>query len=251
MSGLKLENKIILITGGNSGIGYETAKESIEQGAFVVITGRNEAALKSALTELGPRASGVVADAGKLEDIEKSIAFVKSKHGKVDVLFYNAGIAALKPMEAFDLETYEETFNINVRGAFFTVQKALPLLSPGARIILNGSINAHIGMPNTTVYAASKAALISFAKTMTAELIGRKIRVNVVSPGPVETPLYGKLGFDSETLNQVATQIQSQIPLGRFGKSSEIAKVVCFLASEDSEYIVGTELIVDGGMSQL
>jgi NAD(P)-dependent dehydrogenase (short-subunit alcohol dehydrogenase family) len=247
----KLTNKTALVTGGTSGIGFATAKEFIKQGAKVVITGRDEKALNAALAELGESASGLVADSSRISDIEETMNFIKAKHGQLDVLFYNAGIALFMPMEQFDVESYRKTFEINTFGAFFTVQKAIPLLSNGARIILNGSINAHLGMPNSSVYAASKAALLSFARTMTAELIGRKIRVNVVSPGPVETPLYGKLGLDSASVQKMAEQIQSQIPLGRFGKSEEIAKAVTFLASEDSEYIVGTELVVDGGMSQL
>jgi NAD(P)-dependent dehydrogenase (short-subunit alcohol dehydrogenase family) len=251
MKDLKLENKVVLITGGTSGIGYETAREAIIQGAKVIITGRNEMALVNALKELGENAKGVVADSGEIKDIEKTMAFIKTNYGKLDVLFYNAGIALFKPLEDFDLETYQQIFQINTQGAFFTMQKSLPLLTDGARIILNGSINAHIGMPTASVYAASKAALISYAKNITAELIGRKIRVNVVSPGPVETPIYGKFGMDQAGLDKFAKDVAAQIPLGRFGKSSEIAKVVCFLASEDSEYIVGTEIIVDGGMSQL
>lgn len=250
-SNTKLNGETALVTGGTTGIGFETAREFIQQGARVVITGRDEKALQAALLELGDQAIGLVADSSRQHDIDRTMALIGERFGKLDILFYNAGIALFMPITAFDRDSYNKTFSVNVEGAFFTIQAALPLLNRGARIILNGSINAHLGMPNSSVYAASKAALISFAKTLTAELIDQKIRVNVVSPGPVETPLYGKLGLDAGSLQQMANHIQTQIPLGRFGRSSEIAKVVSFLASDDSEFIVGTEIIVDGGMSQL
>ena len=165
--------------------------------------------------------------------------------------FINAGVAKFAPLENVDENLWDQTFNVNVKGAYFTIQALLPILNEGAAILLNGSINAHIGMPNSSVYAASKAALISFAKTLSAELIGRGIRVNVVSPGPVTTPLYGKLGVPAEQLNELAQQIQAQVPAKRFGKPEEVASAVVYLASPNAAFIVGTELIIDGGMSQL
>lgn len=248
---MKLQNKTALVTGGTSGIGFATALDFIREGARVVITGRDQKALEAALQELGPKASGLIADSAEIKDIERTIQQVKDQLGTLDILFYNAGVGIFMPVADFDPAAYLKMFAVNVHGAFFTIQKALPLLNDGARIILNGSINAHIGMPGSSGYAASKAALISFAKTITAELIGRKIRVNVVSPGPVETPLYGKLGLDAASEKQMKAQIATQVPLGRFGRSEEIARLVTFLASPDSEFIVGTEIIIDGGMSQL
>ncbi len=249
MSNLKGKN--ILITGGNSGIGFETAKLAIGKGAKVIITGRNEQKLIDAVSELGPDAKFQVADASDIEDSIKLGNYLESNGIKLDSLFLNAGIAKFAPIEFIDEQFFDEQFNINVKGLFFTIKHLLPVLGKGSSVILNASINAHIGMPNSSVYAASKAAVISLARTLSGELIDRGIRVNAISPGPIQTPIYGKLGLEEEQLNEMAGQIQKQIPLNRFGNAEEIAKAVLFLASSDSTFMLGSEIIVDGGMSTL
>lgn len=247
----KLEGKVAVITGGNSGIGLATAREFSEQGARVVITGRAQQTLDAAVRAISGDVLAVRADAASLADIDRLFATVKEKFGQVDVLFINAGIGKFAPLEAVTEELFDDIMDINFKGAYFTIQKALPLLSDGASIVLNTSINAHIGMPNSSVYAASKAALITLARTLSAELLGRGIRVNAVSPGPVSTPIYGRLGLSDEVLDETAKNIQAQVPLKRFGRPEEIAKTVLFLASSDSSFLLGTEIIADGGMSQL
>ena len=247
----KLEGKVAVITGGNSGIGLATAREFSEQGARVVITGRDQQTLDAAVRAISGDVLAVRADAASLADIDRLFATVKEKFGQVDVLFINAGIGKFAPLEAVTEELFDDIMDINFKGAYFTIQKALPLLSDGASIVLNTSINAHIGMPNSSVYAASKAALITLARTLSAELLGRGIRVNAVSPGPVSTPIFGRLGLSDEVLDETAKNIQAQVPLKRFGRPEEIAKTVLFLASSDSSFLLGTEIIADGGMSQL
>jgi NAD(P)-dependent dehydrogenase (short-subunit alcohol dehydrogenase family) len=245
----RFEGKTVLVTGGSSGIGYATAKAFTEEGARVVITGRDEAALAKAKAELGAvvirNDSGTIASAKVLADALADLRIT------LDAVFVNAGVARFAGLADAKEALWDEIFDVNVKGVFFQLQALLPLLNPGASIVLNGSINAHIGMPGTAIYAASKAALISFAKTLSAELVPRGVRVNVVSPGPVTTPIYGKLGLDAQTLEATAAQIQSQIPLGRFGAPQEIAATVLHLAARESAFIVGTEIVVDGGMSQL
>jgi NAD(P)-dependent dehydrogenase (short-subunit alcohol dehydrogenase family) len=245
----RFEGKTVLVTGGSSGIGYATAKAFTEEGARVVITGRDEAALAKAKAELGAvvirNDSGTITSAKVLADALTDLRIT------LDAVFVNAGVAKFAGLSDAKEALWDEIFDINVKGVFFQLQALLPLLNPGASIVLNGSINAHIGMPGTAIYAASKAALISFAKTLSAELVPRGVRVNVVSPGPVTTPIYGKLGLDAQALEATAAQIQSQIPLGRFGAPEEIAATVLHLAARESAFIVGTEIIVDGGMSQL
>jgi NAD(P)-dependent dehydrogenase (short-subunit alcohol dehydrogenase family) len=247
----KLEGKVAVITGGNSGIGLATAKEFAEQGAKVAISGRDQKTLDEVARSLGADALAVRADVAKLADIEKLFAAVKARFGRIDVLFVNAGIGKFAPIEAITEELYDSIIDINLKGAFFTIQRALPLLSDGASIVLNTSINAHIGMPNSSVYAASKAALLSLARTLSAELVGRNIRVNAISPGPVTTPIFGRLGLPAEVLEQTRQSIVSQIPMKRFGRPEEIAKTALFLASSDSSFLLGSEIIADGGMSQL
>ena len=252
MSSKRFEGKVALITGGNSGIGLVTAKEFVHEGANVVVTGRDQKTIDTAQKELGRDHLSVVSNAASLSDIDQLMSKVKERYGRIDVLFINAGITKFGPFESMPEHIFDETFSINVKGPYFTIQKALPLFpQSGGTIVLNGSINAHIGMPNSSVYAASKAALISFARTLSAELVARGIRVNVLSPGPVTTPLYGRLGLPPEVLQQMAQGIQEQIPMKRFGTPEEIAKAVLFLASSDSSFILGSELIADGGMSQL
>lgn len=247
----QFNNKTVLVTGGNSGIGLATAVEFAQQGARLVITGRDQATLNDAKVQLGNNTIALQNDAGDTAAAKALAAHLSEQNIRLDAVFINAGVAKFAPLEGVDEDLWDQTFNVNVKGAYFTIQALLPILNEGAAIILNGSINAHIGMPNSSVYAASKAALISFAKTLSAELVGRGIRVNVVSPGPVSTPLYGKLGVPAEQLNELASQIQAQIPVKRFGRPEEVASAVVYLASPVAAFVVGTELIVDGGMSQL
>ena len=247
----KLKGKIAVITGGNSGIGLATAKEFAAQGAQVVISGRDQKTLDEAAKALGPDALVVRADIARLADIDKLFAAVKAKFGRIDVLFVNAGIGKFAPFEAVSEEFYDAILDVNLKGSYFTIQKALPLLADGASIVLNTSINANIGMPNTSVYSASKAALLSLARTLSAELVGRNIRVNAISPGPVTTPILGRTGMPPEALEQTLQAIVSQVPMKRFGRPEEIAKTALFLASSDSSFLLGTEIVADGGMSQL
>ncbi len=242
----RLKNKVAVVTGGNSGIGYATAKEFVAQGASVVITGRDKETVLKASTELG--VTGFVSDQSKLAAIEKLVDEVKSKFGKIDILFLNAGVAAFMPLEFASEEHFDDLYNTNVKGVYFTVQKFLPLLNDGGSIIFNTSANASLGMPNTSVYASTKAALLSINRVLAAELAPRKIRVNAVSPGPVVTPVYGKLGLNKEQLDGFSEVLSKKVLLNRFGQSEEIAKVVAFVASEDASFITGTELNVDGGI---
>ena len=247
----KLANKVALITGGSSGIGLATAKVFAEEGAEVIITGRNQESLDKAVGELEHRVTGMVSDTAQLADIEKLAAELRSQGKQIDVLFLNAGIAKLAPIEQTDEALYDETFNINVKGLYFTIKHLLPLMGEGTSIVINASINAYIGMPNSSVYAASKAAVISMARTLSGELVGRGIRVNAISPGPINTPIFGKMGMSPEQLEATATSIQQQVPMGRFGHPEEIAKAALFLASDDSSFVIGAELVADGGMSTL
>jgi NAD(P)-dependent dehydrogenase (short-subunit alcohol dehydrogenase family) len=247
----RFTNKTVLVTGGNSGIGLATAIQYAEEGARVVITGRDLATLEQAKSLIGANTIALQNDQGDIKAAAELARTLTEQGIKLDAIFLNAGIAKFAPFLAIDESLWDQTFNVNVKGAFFTIQALTPLLNPGAAIVLNGSINAHIGMPSSSVYAASKAALISFAKTLSAELLPLGVRVNVVSPGPVSTPLYGRLGMETAQLDQMAKAIQAQIPLNRFGTSDELAKTVLFMSSSDSAFIVGTELIADGGMSQL
>ena len=247
----KLDGKVAVVTGGNSGIGLATAREFQQQGAKVVITGRDQQTLDDAKQELGHDVLAVRSDTSRLADIDKLFAVVREKLGKIDVLFINAGVGKFVPLESVTEEFFDSIMDINFKGAYFTIQKALPLLNDNASIVLNASINAYIGMPNTSVYAASKAALITLARTLSAELVDRGIRVNVVSPGPVATPIFGKLGIAADALDEVVKNVQTQVPMKRFGRPEEIAKAVLFLASDDASFLLGTEIVADGGMSQL
>ncbi|MCA6067937.1 SDR family oxidoreductase [Chryseobacterium sp. RG1] len=242
-----LENKVAIVTGGNSGIGLAAAKELAEKGAKVIVTGRNKEALSQAEADFN--LIGIQADQTDLKSIDNLVEQVSSQFGKVDILFLNAGIAAFAPVDSASEEHFDSIMNVNVKGVYFTVQKLLPILNDGASIILNTSVNAHLGMPNSSVYAASKAAVLSLNKVFAVELASRKIRVNAVSPGPVETPLYGKLGLSNEEVAGFGTVLGEKILLKRFAQSSEIAKTVSFLASDDSSFITGTEIIVDGGLT--
>lgn len=248
----RLDGKVAVITGGNSGIGYATAQQFLAEGASqVIITGRNADAITKAANELGNNVTAIVSDAGSMADIAQLAEKIKAISETVDVLFINAGIAAFAPIGHADEQHFDATFDTNVKGPYFTIQALLPLLTDGASIVLNGSINANVGMAGSSVYSASKAALKSFAKVISADLMDRKIRVNVVSPGPVTTPIWTKMGMEAEQLQQMATGVQSQIPMGRFGTSDELARVVTFLASSDSSFMAGAEVVADGGMSTL
>jgi len=245
----RLDGKRALITGGTSGIGLEAARRFIEEGASVAVTGTNLKTIDAARAALGEGALVLASDAGSAAE-QKNIAAAVQKHfAQLDILFLNAGVAQLAPVEAWTEENFDRSFNLNVKGPFFLVQALLPVFAPKASIVINGSVNAHIGMPNSSVYAATKAAVISFVRTLSGELIGRGIRVNAVSPGPINTPLYGKLGLAPEQLKQVADSIKGQVPEGRFGSAREIADAVVYFASDESAFTVGSELLVDGGMS--
>lgn len=247
----RFEGKSVLVTGGSSGIGLAAAQAFVAEGARVVITGRDTAALAQARAVLGDRSIALRNDAGVVAEAKELAAALASQEIRLDAVFINAGSAKFAPFADVDEALWDQGFDTNVKGAYFQIQALLPLLNAGASIVLNGSINAHIGMPNSSVYAASKAALISLAKTLSAELLPRGVRVNVVSPGPISTPLYGKLGLDAAALEATAAQIQSQVPLGRFGTPLELASTVLHLAAPESAFIVGSEIVVDGGMSQL
>jgi NAD(P)-dependent dehydrogenase (short-subunit alcohol dehydrogenase family) len=247
----KLEGKIALITGGNSGIGLETAKLFVKEGAYVFITGRRNPELSAAVKEIGRNVTGVQGDVSKLDDLDRLFAQIKREKGKLDIVFANAGLAKYAPFGKITEELYDSIFNINVKGVLFTVQKALPLLPDGASVILNASIVASKGLPANSVYSATKAAVRSFARTWTTDLKDRRIRVNAVSPGSIDTPGLNDLLASSETGKQRLKMISNNVPLGRLGTPDEIAKAVVFLASDDSSYVTGTELFVDGGFAQV
>lgn len=247
----KLQGKTALITGGTTGIGLATAKLFLAEGAKVAITGQSEERVQSAGIELGSGVVAIRADVSSIWNIEAMMAKVKGQLGELDILFVNAGIGKFMPFTQIDEATFDQQFNVNYKGAFFTIQKAVPILQDNASIILNTSINNQIGMPNSSIYAASKAALRSLARTVSGELIERGIRVNAVSPGPVTTPLHQKLGFPQEMLDSFATDLQQKIPMHRFGNPDEIAKIALFLASNDSSFILGEEIVADGGFTQV
>ena len=247
----KLEGKIALITGGNSGIGLATAKEFVKEGAHVFITGRRQQELDAAVKEIGKNVTAVKGDVAKLDDLDRLFAQIKRDKGKLDIVFANAGFATYAPLGAITEEQFDTHFNTNVKGVLFTVQKALPLIPDGGSIILNASIVASKGLPAHSVYSATKAALRSFARTWTMDLKDRHIRVNAVSPGPIETPGLKQLLASSDVGAQRANALSSGVPLGRLGRPDEIAKAVVFLASDDSSFVTGTELFVDGGFAQV
>ncbi len=247
----RLNGKRTLITGGTTGIGLETARQFLMEGASVAITGTNKDNLAAAQKELGKDVLVIHSDAGNVSEQAALASQIKSAWGGLDAVFINAGVADFRPVESFDEAGFDRTMAINVKGPYFLIQALLPLLANPSSVVLNTSINARIGMPNSSVYAASKAALISMARTLSGELIGRGIRFNAISPGPVSTPIYGKLGLPADQLTAMAGHIQSQIPLGRFGHSIEIAKAVVFMASDESAFTVGSELVIDGGMSNI
>jgi NAD(P)-dependent dehydrogenase (short-subunit alcohol dehydrogenase family) len=247
----KLEGKIALITGGNSGIGLATAKQFVIEGAYVFITGRREPELAAAVKQIGKLVTGVQGDVSNLGDLDRLFAQIKREKGKLDIVFANAGVAKYAPLGTLSEEFYDSIFDINVKGVLFTVQKALPLLPDGASIVLNASIVASKGLPANSVYSATKAAVRSFARTWTTDLKDRRIRVNAVSPGGTDTPGLNHLLSSTEAGQQRLKMLSTSVPLGRLGTPDEIAKAVVFLASDDSSYITGTELFVDGGFAQV
>lgn len=246
-----LAGKVAVITGGSSGIGLATARLFAQAGAKVAISGRDQHALDQAVHELGNPAVAIRSDVSHLNELDTLFDAVAKKLGRIDVLFANAGVAKFAPATDVTEQFYDEIFDINVKGVFFTIQKAIPLLNDNASIILNTSVVNQAGLPNTSVYAASKAAVRSFARGIAAELAGRGIRVNVVSPGPISTPIYGKLGLPKESVDAFAASILSQVPLKRFGQPEEVAQTALFLASDASSYVTGVELNVDGGLGQV
>jgi NAD(P)-dependent dehydrogenase (short-subunit alcohol dehydrogenase family) len=247
----RLEGKIALVTGGTSGIGFATAKRFVEEGAYVFITGRRDPELAAAVKEIGRNVTGVLGDVSQLADLDRLFTQIKREKGKLDIVFANAGIAKYGPFGKITEEFYDSIFNINVKGLLFTVQKALPLLPDGASIILNASIVGSKGLPANSVYSATKAAVRSFARTWTTDLKERRIRVNAVSPGSIDTPGARDLLASSEVGEKRKKMIAESVPLGRFGTPDETAKAVVFLACDDSSYVTGAELFVDGGFAQV
>jgi len=247
----KLEGKVALITGGNSGIGLATAKQFVNEGAYVFITGRREAELAAAKKQIGKNVIAIQGDVSNLDDLDSLFAQIKKERGKIDIVFANAGVARYAPIGTITEDFFDSIFDINVKGVLFTVQKALPLLRDGGSIILNASIVGSKGLSSNSVYSATKAAVRSFARTWTTDLKDRRIRVNAISPGPIDTPGLSELLASSETGEQRKKMISNTVPLGRFGAPEEIAKAVVFLASDDASYITGIELFVDGGFAQV
>jgi NAD(P)-dependent dehydrogenase (short-subunit alcohol dehydrogenase family) len=248
----RLEGKVAVVTGGNSGIGLATAKRFHEEGARVVIAGRSQKTLDEAVKAIGKGTVGVQADVSSAKDLDRLYATVSEKLGKIDVLFANAGIYKFAPLAATTEVLYDELFDINARGVYFTIQKALPHLNDGASIIVNTSVAGEIGVPNGTAYAATKAALRSFTRSIAAELVERGIRVNAVSPGPIETPAgFERTGLSKETVDEMLKGFISMVPMKRIGQPEEIAATVAFLASQDASFITGAEIPVDGGLAQI
>jgi NAD(P)-dependent dehydrogenase (short-subunit alcohol dehydrogenase family) len=247
----KLDGKIALVTGGTSGIGLATAKELVNEGAYGFITGRREPELAAAVQEIGRDVTGVQGDVSSSADLDRLFAQIQMEKGRLNIVFANAGIAKYAAIGKISEELFDSTFNVNVKGVLFTVQRALPLLPEGASIILCASIVASKGLASNSVYSATKAAVRSFARTWTTDLRDRRIRVNVVSPGSIDTPGLNDLLAHTEAGQQRLKMISNTVPLGRLGTSNEVAKAVAFLASDDSSYITGAELFVDGGMAQV
>jgi NAD(P)-dependent dehydrogenase (short-subunit alcohol dehydrogenase family) len=243
----RLQNKRALITGGTTGIGLETARQFLSEGARVAITGASSESVAKASSELGNAVLGITSDASNVRGQKNLAETIREKFGGLDILFINAGIVDMRPIEKWDESGYDRSFAVNIKGPFFLVQALLPVFNNPASIVLMTSINSHIGMPNSSVYSATKGALLSLARTFSGELISRGIRVNAVTGGPIATPLYQKLGMGETELKS----LQAQIPAGRLGKPSEIAEAIVFLASDESAFTVGSELVIDGGMSNL
>jgi len=247
----KLDGKIALITGGSTGIGLASAKLFQEEGAQVILTGRNSAGLAAAQKELGPGALAIASDTSKLKDIRSLIETIRQKFGRIDILFANAGIARFQPFGGIEESFFDEHFDINVKGLFFTVQAALPLIPEGGSVLLTASVVSKKGFSASSVYAATKAAVRSFGRTLATELAPRGIRVNTLSPGPITTPLFAKMGLPDEAIGQMQERMAQTVALKRMGTSEEIARAALFLSSSDASLIVGAELFADGGLAEL
>jgi NAD(P)-dependent dehydrogenase (short-subunit alcohol dehydrogenase family) len=247
----RLKDKVAVITGGNSGMGLATAQRFVAEGAYVFITGRRQSELDAAVKQIGRNVTGVRGDVSNLADLDRLYAKVKEQKGRIDILFANAGVGEFAPLGTITEAHFDKIFSVNVKGLLFTVQKALPLFQDGSSIILNASVGASKGVGATSVYSASKAAIRSFARTWTVDLKHRKIRVNTISPGPIDTPIFDSIAQTEKEINQIKANLVATVPIGRMGSPDEIAKAVSFLASDDSSYITGIELCVDGGMAQI
>ena len=247
----KLDGKVALITGGNSGIGLASAKLFAEEGAKVILTGRRGDVVDEAVRQTGHDAVGFVGDIASLDDHDRLVALAKDRFGRIDIYFANAGVITLSTFQDATVDMFDQTFSVNVRGTYFGIQKALPILSDGGTIIMTGSIASYVALDAHNVYAATKAALRSFARSWAKDLRDRRIRVNVLSPGPVRTPILGKAGLDEAAFLALEKEVAKAIPLGRFGEADELAKAALFLASDDSSFVNGIELSVDGGMAQI
>ena len=249
--GNKLEGKIAVITGGNSGIGLATAKRFVSEGANVFIFGRRQNEIDAGVSEIGKNVIGIQGDVSNLADLDRLFDVVKDQKGHLDILFANAGIAQFAPLGEISEEHFDKIFRINVKGLLFTVQKALPILEDGGSIILNASIGTSKGVGGSSVYSATKAAVRSFARTWTVDLRDRKIRVNAISPGPIDTPIFSSITQNEEQSELFKKNIVNAVPMKRMGSPDEVAKVVSFLASDESSYVTGIELFVDGGLAQI
>ena len=247
----RLEGKVAVITGGSSGIGLATAQRFVDEGAYVFIAGRRQNEVDSAVKQIGNNVTGIQGDVSNLADLDRLYDTVKQQKGRIDVLFANAGIIELAPLGSITESHFDKIFNINVKGLLFTVQKALPLFQDGGSIILTASINSSKGFETSTVYSATKAAIRSFARTWTVDLKHRKIRVNAISPGPIDTPIFNSAVQTEEEIEQIKASLVASMPMGRMGSPDEVAKAVLFLASDDSSYVTGIELFVDGGRAQI
>ena len=247
----KLEGKVALITGGNSGIGLATAKLFKEQGAKVIVTARSQETFEKSKKEIGSHFDVVKADVSQLSELDSLYKHIKTQYGTLNVLFANAGVALFRPTTESDPAFFDNQFNTNVRGLYYTVQKALPLFAKGSTVVLNSSVVNYKGMPGASVYAATKAAVRSFARSWTSEVPVDQVRFNVLSPGPIETPIYGKMGMPADAVKAFGEQMIQAVPAHRFGSSEEMAKVALFLASDDSSYICGADISADGGFGQV
>lgn len=251
MNQQRFHGKVAVVTGGNSGIGLAAAQAFASEGARVAILGRDPKTLASAKATLGPGAIAVQGDVARIADVDKLFATVKQEAGRVDALFVNAGIGRFVPIELVDEDLFDAQFAVNVKGAFFTIQRALPLMPRGGAIVINASSVIDQGLANSSVYTATKAAVASFARSLSRELAGRGVRLNVVNPGPIETPIFDRMGLPAADLEAMAGSIRSQVPMDRFGSSAEVANTVLFLASDEATYIHGSSIHVDGGMASL